>query len=376
MAWTPSNEPGRYNRARVAQLNPVQEAIENMGLPLSRFRLLNGILNALTMQIECGGDSPEVNRSLIDALRAAVLHQVGEEQARTALRAIDAFRQAEGERWEQIKAGTLPPMQLTLEEQLDDLVHEGYDLLKAGHLTSACDRWLEAWRLVKRLVEPAMRTADAFDEACDLYPLISNWCQDFEMELGNAALDDPVYHEHRLRYTREFLAQFSEESALTVLNFTRAQGETLWAMGQQAEAEAVYAALIERYPDDAWGYIGWADNYYLYRHSPKEYAQAEAILRRALARPHLQERNHVLERLADLYGEWGKPEEQAEIVAQLERLRAQPESPRRAKSGLTQQPQMFPPASKPRRNDPCWCGSGKKYKHCHLVKDSKKRTKA
>ena len=22
------------------------------------------------------------------------------------------------------------------------------------------------------------------------------------------------------------------------------------------------------------------------------------------------------------------------------------------------------------RNDPCWCGSGKKYKKCHLGKDS------
>ena len=23
------------------------------------------------------------------------------------------------------------------------------------------------------------------------------------------------------------------------------------------------------------------------------------------------------------------------------------------------------------RNDPCWCGSGKKYKKCHLVEDEK-----
>lgn len=25
------------------------------------------------------------------------------------------------------------------------------------------------------------------------------------------------------------------------------------------------------------------------------------------------------------------------------------------------------------RNDPCWCGSGKKYKKCHLDKDEKDR---
>ncbi len=27
------------------------------------------------------------------------------------------------------------------------------------------------------------------------------------------------------------------------------------------------------------------------------------------------------------------------------------------------------------RNDPCWCGSGKKYKKCHLEEDEKKRSK-
>ncbi len=30
------------------------------------------------------------------------------------------------------------------------------------------------------------------------------------------------------------------------------------------------------------------------------------------------------------------------------------------------------PAQKPGRNDPCWCGSGKKYKKCHMVQEDKK----
>jgi hypothetical protein len=30
------------------------------------------------------------------------------------------------------------------------------------------------------------------------------------------------------------------------------------------------------------------------------------------------------------------------------------------------------PAEQPGRNDPCWCGSGKKYKHCHLRQDRKR----
>ena len=30
----------------------------------------------------------------------------------------------------------------------------------------------------------------------------------------------------------------------------------------------------------------------------------------------------------------------------------------------------------PSRNEPCWCGSGKKYKQCHLRKDTEDRIEA
>ena len=30
------------------------------------------------------------------------------------------------------------------------------------------------------------------------------------------------------------------------------------------------------------------------------------------------------------------------------------------------------PVQNPGRNDLCWCGSRKKYKHCHLYEDEKK----
>ena len=33
-------------------------------------------------------------------------------------------------------------------------------------------------------------------------------------------------------------------------------------------------------------------------------------------------------------------------------------------------------ANRPGRNDDCWCGSGKKYKKCHLDADDRKISKA
>jgi uncharacterized protein YecA (UPF0149 family) len=34
------------------------------------------------------------------------------------------------------------------------------------------------------------------------------------------------------------------------------------------------------------------------------------------------------------------------------------------------------PATLPGRNEPCWCGSGRKYKKCHQSKDREEAAKA
>jgi len=352
--WKPSNQPIRYDRARVAQLEPIKAEIERLGLPLIRFRKLKGVLNALEMQIEDGGDSPEVNKLLLDALRAGLLHQVGERQAQAALRAIDAFERAEAKRWEQVRAGTLPPIELTPEEQLDDLMQEGYELLERRQAAAACDRWLAAWDLVKRMATPEIRTVNDFDDAYPgLLQSVFNWCSDLEMELYNAGVDNPIYHEHRLRYAREFLAQFPEEGANRYVNFTRAQGEALWNLGRRAEAEAVYAELVKRFPNEGWGYIGWADNYWLWKDAPKEYEKAEEILQRALTRSNLQDRADVLDRLAKLYDEWGKPEKAAAVAARLEQIQGQSRSIRRFLAAsfpsTPPPPKASPPARKRKR---------------------------
>ncbi len=377
-AWKASTDTGRYDRARVARLQPIVEAVNQLGLSLDRLRKLRGILNALEIQIEDAGDSPEVNRHLLETLRIALRHQVNEQQAQPAFAAIDTFSQLEAERWVQIRAGHTPILELTVEEQLDDLIQKGSELLDKSRTADACDQWLMAWEKLKELIRPELKTIEAFELAYpDLAMSIFNWCSDMEMELGNAGLRNPRYLDHRLRFVREALAVFPDEDADHQISFRRAEGEALWELGRHAEAEAVFAAMIERYPDEGWGYIGWSDIYWLDDESSKEYSKAEAILKRALARTSVQDRSDVLERLHDVYVEWEKPKERADIAAQLGYMQRPSKSPVRV---VPPPPVLVPPKmisppkmTSPRkrgRNETCWCGSGKKYKNCHLRQDS------
>jgi tetratricopeptide (TPR) repeat protein len=262
-----------------------------------------------------------------------------------------------------------------LQRQLNTYIGAGYRLIRHGQTAAGCDQWLLAWEVVKQLTTADIRSTEAFDrQHRRLSEYVSNWCQDFEMELGNAGRDAPLYYEARVRYVREFLALFPDESSLVYLNMRRAEGEALWDLDRRAEAEAVFSALVERLPDEAWGYIGWADRYWLMDDSPKEYDTAEAIMLRALERPNLQDRSDLLERLVDLYDAWGKPEERDAARVEMETLQ-QPTELRREPARLAipefppEEPAVAPVKRKLGRNDPCWCGSGVKYKRCHLRAD-------
>ncbi len=370
-AVKPSPEPTRYSRARAQLADPVRRELEKLKLPLIHLRKLNGILNALVMQIEDGGDHPEVNRLLIQALRRAVQHQVDNQQGEAALNAIDQLEQADAEYWEAVATGKEPPIEFSDEERLDGLMQEGYMLILANEHASGCDRWLEAWALAKRMLKPHMRTVDDFDAVYpDLTQYFANWTNDLEMELGNAGIDDPAYHEHRLQYAQEFLDLFPGSDADRIVNFKRAQGEALFYLSRRTEADALFESLVQQLPDAEWAYIGWADAYGLFAPPGKtDYARAEAILKRALTRPALQRNPYVLDRLLRVYEKWGKLTEAEAVVKQIEEACSPAEKATKAEH------LRFQPASHigtPKRNDPCWCGSEKKYKHCHLAIDRKK----
>jgi tetratricopeptide (TPR) repeat protein len=256
-------------------------------------------------------------------------------------------------------------------EMLDERMQAGYAAFWANDVVRACDAWLEVWTGFKPHLGPEMtrvRDVDAIFQGSEYF---FNWCQELENELGNVGVHDPRYWHARIRYANEFLAQFRAEDEQPLLgNFLRAEAEALWSLGERAQAEERYAALIARFPDFAWGYIGLADCYWLGPEptpEPKAYARAEAIYQRALGVPTLEDRAAVLERLADLYDEQGDA-----AIAQLWRDQAEAERP--VLEPVWPEPAVSPSvmagaSHKLGRNERCWCGSGLKYKRCHLDAD-------
>lgn len=191
-------------------------------------------------------------------------------------------------------------------------MQSGYDKFEYGkqrERTGGADLWPAAWDVVKELLDSTdteIRTPQQFDKIFvdGLTQSVDNWSGDVEMELGNAD-----YSEQRIVYVHEFLDRFPDISDSSKVSFKRAEADSLWELSRQDEAEAVFRATVEQYPNDGWGYIGWSDRYYLFKDSPKEYTKGEEILLRGLANPDLEDRRYVLERLVKLYEEADYPEE-------------------------------------------------------------------
>jgi len=147
-------------------------------------------------------------------------------------------------------------------EQLDRMMQEGYDKKDNGDVVQACRLWLDVWdNLQQRFTDGMTHIHDADQRVFSGMQSLYNWCQDLEMELGNAGRQDPVFYERRIEYCQEFCDQFPDTDRLIIQNMRRAEAVSLFKLGRLEEGEAAFAALTDDYPNYGWGYIKWGDMY-------------------------------------------------------------------------------------------------------------------
>jgi hypothetical protein len=240
-------------------------------------------------------------------------------------------------------------------ERLDSLMQTGYH---EEDEPQKCDLWIKAWVEALRLKEKSgCRTLDELDARFGGTQNLFNWVQDFEMELGNAAMKEPRYHVTRVAYCEEYLRLFGGEEEGIAQGMRRAMAESIHLGGNPARADALYEEWLAVDPRWGWGWIGWSDNYSIRSgRAGKELPKAEAILKRGLAWADVRDKDDMVGRLADRLEDQDRHEEAVAVRQTIGPV---------CKADVSVPAQPFRRAiPKVGRNDPCPCGSGEKYKKC------------
>ncbi len=276
-------------------------------------------------------------------------------------------------------------------EMFDERMQEGYRLQEQD-AAAACDCWLGVWRDFLTILERSgVRSIAEFDEKLRGTQFVSNWMQDLDIALSNAAARRPEYHRHRGQWAAEFLQRFGGYDSHLTETMRWALGEATWGSGERARAESLFEAWLKEDPQWGWGWIAWSDLHWFPCHnSTPDTARAEELLRRALAVPGVRDREELITRLADLYKETGRSQEAAGLRKHAAEMRTTAavvdENQVRLKTTFDIGEEGFPLEALPQlsaearrqhsaliqsvsprkvgRNEHCPCGSGKKFKHC------------
>lgn len=178
---------------------------------------------------------------------------------------------------------------VTSADQIDDLIDKGYHYLEQPDKSSrtpeikASGVWLEAWELLKQRFLPQVQSVEELDRIYRGSVTLSYWVSDLEAECYNAGRDEPERYHRRIAFCREFCQLLPESRASFFLEMRRAEAETYYYVNRKEEGEAAFRSLVEDYPENVWGYIGWGDAYHWSFDSNQEpnFDRAEQIYRMA-----------------------------------------------------------------------------------------------
>ena len=188
-------------------------------------------------------------------------------------------------------------------EQLDDMILTGYEL--SGHdsggdkdLIGGCNLWLMVWDELKKRFTNEMRKVEDAEKVFNGSESLFNWCQEVEMELGNAAITDPAFYDRRINYCREFISFFPESHSV-LRGMRRGIAEALYMSGRIKEAEQEFQTIVSAYPNDPWAYAAWGDMYADVDGGTFNTEKAEELYRKGLGLEPSED-EHLHERIRDL----------------------------------------------------------------------------
>jgi tetratricopeptide (TPR) repeat protein len=187
-------------------------------------------------------------------------------------------------------------------KQLDEMMQRGYDLKDEGRLKECCNLWLELWEELKKRFTSDMSDIEDADIGVFTGIPLYNWCQDLDMVLWNAGLEDKNFFSKRVEFCREFYHIFPDTDSLVIVNMMRGVANSYFFLSEIENGEEAFKKLIEEFPESAWGYIDWGDIYCLFTQDdniPTDYDKAEQIYHMGLDNA-TSDRDVIIERLQHL----------------------------------------------------------------------------
>lgn len=246
-------------------------------------------------------------------------------------------------------------------DAVTDMIDAGDMALMEEEYPEVVELWMEAWELCKEIVAklPRKMTIYELEEESDYSIVLDGWLAEMEMELGNAG-----EQEKRLRFCHEVLDTFDWIEG-DGGEFRAAIGEALYNLGRKEEGWAWFEEWMRRTPHD----VNIVNEYSWCLRADGKTQEAYELLKKELqGKPCTIENDFLFLRMYEIMESLGYQEEAEGYKKKYEGFQEELE-------GMEDEDVLFDafwktshkPIVKPEKiypNDPCPCGSGKKYKKC------------
>jgi tetratricopeptide (TPR) repeat protein len=147
--------------------------------------------------------------------------------------------------------------------KIEKMIQQGYKFAREKNYFEACAKWLPAWEELKEIIDRRkVNDVEILNYIIPCEQPISEWCQDLEISLSNAGLKDKTYLAKCAGFTGEFTLLLPASDKMIIFNMRRSNAESYFELGDIEKGETAFQELIEHYPDWAWGYVAWGDQFW------------------------------------------------------------------------------------------------------------------
>ena len=244
----------------------------------------------------------------------------------------------------------------------DDLAQKGYDAFAEQKVAEGLHFWQEAWDIFKSAIKQFAETETLYGlmEALDYAYPIDGWLQDYEMELENAGK-----YEENIAFCQKVLEIFDWEDSDDSC-FRCGIGDSLFREEKVAESYEYYEDWLKNDTQNVNGINGFS--WVLFENGDVEKAY-EVIRKVTWGISCYMDNSFLFMRARELADHIGKKDESKWYQQQLDKFENS------FKKWKTGEDEIFDEFTVPKQipvvkekkiypNDPCPCGSGKKYKKC------------